>query len=329
MQGYACTVCKFARVHLSLHNAQAVRANMPIYDVAGVPIDFPYDAYPVQLAYMEKVVLALNHGQNALLESPTGTGKTLCLLCAALGWRREQVERVRASLAATGAPPGGGDVGQALKAQLGQAPGQAVGRVPRVVYASRTHSQLKQVVKELRRTVHRPTVCVIGSREQLCVHPQVKAVQGSGQAAACQALTAALGCSFHAKLQVLKRKAGGASLEHPEKQLPDEQRRLPDIEDFVELSLRHELCPFYYARELQATSEVLFVPYNARPCHSGVPSLNSGVPPFPVRCSSCRTTTWSTGTRAARSTSSWRRTWSSSTRRTTSSARAPTPRPST
>ena len=61
---------------------------MPTYDIAGVPVDFPYDAYDVQLAYMEKVVLALARGQNALLESPTGTGKTLSLLCSALGWRR-------------------------------------------------------------------------------------------------------------------------------------------------------------------------------------------------------------------------------------------------
>ena len=66
---------------------------MPTYNIANVAVDFPFEAYQVQLVYMEKVVMALESGSNALLESPTGTGKTLCLLCAALGWRRAQVEK--------------------------------------------------------------------------------------------------------------------------------------------------------------------------------------------------------------------------------------------
>lgn len=61
---------------------------MPTYHIRGVSVEFPYDAYECQLAYMSKVIEALQTGANAILESPTGTGKTLCLLCASLAWRQ-------------------------------------------------------------------------------------------------------------------------------------------------------------------------------------------------------------------------------------------------
>lgn len=58
-----------------------------MYTCRDVEVEFPYEAYPCQLDYMSSVIQALQEKKNALLESPTGTGKTLCLLCATLAWR--------------------------------------------------------------------------------------------------------------------------------------------------------------------------------------------------------------------------------------------------
>lgn len=44
-------------------------------DICGIAVDFPFQPYDSQLVYMEKVILALTSKQNAVLESPTGTGK--------------------------------------------------------------------------------------------------------------------------------------------------------------------------------------------------------------------------------------------------------------
>ena len=45
-----------------------------------------------QLALMSKMLTGVQKGENCLLESPTGTGKTLALLCAALAWQKQQKE---------------------------------------------------------------------------------------------------------------------------------------------------------------------------------------------------------------------------------------------
>ena len=138
----------------------------------------------------------------------------------------------------------------------------AAARLPRIIYASRTHSQLQQVARELRRTVYRPKVCVLGSREQLCVHEEVSQARGQAQGAACQALVAAQSCRWHRRLQDLKRRSGGVSVPHPHEGTPEGSRPIPDIEDFAKAAKADDLCPFFYAREIQKSADVLFLPYN-------------------------------------------------------------------
>ena len=65
------------------------------YKIGGVPVSFPVKAYPSQMAMMAKIINSLQKGRNCLLESPTGSGKSLALLCAALAWQKEEIERVK------------------------------------------------------------------------------------------------------------------------------------------------------------------------------------------------------------------------------------------
>ena len=51
-----------------------------------ITLHFPYKPYEDQVKYMTTVVKSLESKTHAALESPTGTGKTLCLLTACLGW---------------------------------------------------------------------------------------------------------------------------------------------------------------------------------------------------------------------------------------------------
>lgn len=112
-------------------------ATMPRYKLRGVNVDFPYKAYECQLVYMEKVIASLQQAGNALLESPTGTGKTLCLLCAVLAWRRHFIAEQKAAK------------------RMGNDGSEFGGEVPTVYYSSRTHSQLSQAVRELKRTTYK------------------------------------------------------------------------------------------------------------------------------------------------------------------------------
>ena len=64
-------------------------------NINGIDIYFPYEVYDNQKKYMENIIQLLNSRINlnrtniAALESPTGTGKTLCLLCSTLAWMNE------------------------------------------------------------------------------------------------------------------------------------------------------------------------------------------------------------------------------------------------
>jgi Fanconi anemia group J protein len=57
--------------------------------IAGFDVEFPHQPYGVQYSFMAKVIQTVVNRENALLEAPTGSGKTLSLLCSSLAWQQK------------------------------------------------------------------------------------------------------------------------------------------------------------------------------------------------------------------------------------------------
>ena len=118
------------------------------YIINGIEIYFPYEIYDNQKKYMENVIQLLNSRINsnntniAALESPTGSGKTLCLLCATLAWMNEMRRQKKY----------GG----------------------KIIYTTRTHSQISQIIRELRKTCYKPRTAVLASRDHTCVNSEIR-----------------------------------------------------------------------------------------------------------------------------------------------------------
>ncbi|KAL4680880.1 hypothetical protein H8959_022821 [Pygathrix nigripes] len=227
---------------------------MPKIVLNGVTIDFPFQPYKCQQEYMTKVLECLQQKVNGILESPTGTGKTLCLLCTTLAWRehlrdtisaRKIAERVQGELFPNQALSSWGSAAAAAEDPIA-----CYTDIPKIIYASRTHSQLTQVINELRNTSYRPKVCVLGSREQLCIHPEVKKQESNHmQIHLCRRKVASRSCHFYNNVE--------------EKSLEQELASpILDIEDLVKSGSKHRVCPYYLSRNLKQQADIVFMPYN-------------------------------------------------------------------
>uniref|UniRef100_A0A3B4FP01 DEAD/H-box helicase 11 n=1 Tax=Pundamilia nyererei TaxID=303518 RepID=A0A3B4FP01_9CICH len=66
----------------------------------GEQFPFPYQPYNIQEEFMQALYSALDKGKVGIFESPTGTGKSLSLICGALSWLTDYEERKRQEAAA-------------------------------------------------------------------------------------------------------------------------------------------------------------------------------------------------------------------------------------
>eukprot|EP01138_Halocafeteria_seosinensis_P000391 gb/GECG01000404.1/.p1 GENE.gb/GECG01000404.1/~~gb/GECG01000404.1/.p1 ORF type:complete len:1083 (+),score=142.27 gb/GECG01000404.1/:1-3249(+) len=163
----------------------------PTMTISGCKLFFPQGSkpFPSQKAVMSKVLSAIIAGKNALIESPTGTGKTLAILSACLSWQRSEtlkelqneLERLAAAAADKensttkevqsdqekedtslisshdAKASSGSDAENAASSDESQRkapePSPSLNLNRRIIYVSRTHGQLQQISDEAKKCV--------------------------------------------------------------------------------------------------------------------------------------------------------------------------------
>ncbi|EAY16704.1 helicase, putative [Trichomonas vaginalis G3] len=256
------------------------------FKVAGIEVPFPHEKpYAAQMALMAGVIKSMRTGQNAILESPTGTGKSIALLSAALAFQKSQKE-------VNITPPGQIDP-PITKSYLGFFPpmklvhtdqeifsplltqGLNPSEIPRysefegtegptdyttdfyvkrkqhagqIWYATRTHQQLKQLVKEMKKLPFHPQMVIMASRAQVCVNPKI--MNQSDVDGHCSDLQKNGGCPYDKKKGIPKEFKPNGILDKFE------------IEDLKDWCRKNKGCPYFISRKMMMAADIVFCPYN-------------------------------------------------------------------
>uniref|UniRef100_A0A251UK31 Regulator of telomere elongation helicase 1 homolog n=3 Tax=Helianthus annuus TaxID=4232 RepID=A0A251UK31_HELAN len=233
--------------------------------IGGIPIEFPYPPYGSQLAYMSRVIATLDRAQrdghfHALLESPTGTGKSLSLLCSVLAWQKNHRSK---SLYGNIDPLGGQDGGFVPDMEQPSAnptpdlyeKNNVMQKVV-IYYASRTHLQISQVIREFRKTSYHVPMAVLGSRKRYCINAKVRGQDNIDEK--CKILLKQIkrkkvGCREYVNTTMVRAhpslRKGGCYEVH-------------DIEDLVKVGEMVQGCPYFAAQAMAEVADIVFCPYS-------------------------------------------------------------------
>ncbi|EJT96518.1 hypothetical protein DACRYDRAFT_25669, partial [Dacryopinax primogenitus] len=128
----------------------------------------------------------------------------------------------------------------------------------KIYYTSRTHSQLSQLVSELRKTplYEKTRFVALGSRRNLCINHELRNKAGGDLDEACRDLVnnkQGKGCPFLPSHDEMSKMLD----------FRDHVLAAPkDIEDLVTLGEELKICPYYGSRQAIKQSEVVTLPYN-------------------------------------------------------------------
>ncbi|KAH6759319.1 RAD3-like DNA-binding helicase protein [Perilla frutescens var. frutescens] len=255
---------------------KSIHSSRNTIPIGGIPVEFPYQPYGTQLAFMNRVISTLDRSQkeghcHALLESPTGTGKSLSLLCSAIAWQQNQkLKNIRANLTHSSyrADPkavtdpinhGGGFIPETQPSgnPVAPAPSTASAKTrlaPVIFYSTRTHAQISQVIREYKKTSYRVPMAVLGSRKRYCTNPYLRGDEKVDEQ--CRLLLKKNREDTCPEYRNVHKVRGHPSLQK------GGCHEVHDIEDLVKIGQVVKGCSYFAARAMAEEADLVFCPYN-------------------------------------------------------------------
>lgn len=120
--------------------------------------------------------------------------------------------------------------------------------IPKIYYASRTHKQLSQVIKEFRRTAYHSSFTVLASRNHYCINKKVRDQKKDLTEACMEAIKDSEHRCYYFN-QVEK---------HTKSMLTTNR----SVEELVDFGKRKDVCPYFLARASSKLSQVVFCPFD-------------------------------------------------------------------
>ncbi|KAH7832041.1 putative DNA helicase required for mitotic chromosome segregation CHL1 [Monocercomonoides exilis] len=232
-------------------------------ELHGVQVKFPCKPYLPQRLIMDRLIGAISTSTNALLESPTGTGKTLALLCGSCAFQQKMKKELlpkapfakgstsNLSSSAPRYPPvTTSDIEDIVPNEKSE-PNyyQKPKYYPRIFYLTRTHMQIKQIVEELKRTAYEPRMTILASRKQLCLKLHVRSSPNPGAECTKLCKQRINGCGYRRRVEKAL-------------QMKSISRGLWSLKDLISICREVGACPYFVAMEMLKKAELVLAPYN-------------------------------------------------------------------
>lgn len=120
----------------------------------------------------------------------------------------------------------------------------------RIIYLSRTHNQLEQVIQELRKLPFNVKSAVFGSKIQLCPRNEIRSGGSKKCSKKCFESIKSQTCSYYTNFKknkfVLEKKYKFKPL---------------NITEIKNEMIKNEICPFYFTKIFESEADIIFMPY--------------------------------------------------------------------